>query len=292
MSALRPVLPSRPERLPPPGAWDCHVHLFGPRERHPLAVPRRYTPGLARPEDLRATLDRMGVAHAVIVQASPYGDDHGCLLEGLDAMEGRCAGVASFTAGARPRDGLLGRLDAAGVRGLRVHLLRSDDAEARHALREGAALANGMGWHLELHVGAGQAPLVEAARAFEGAIVLDHMARAAPADVPRLAAIPSVRVKLSGLDRHPDPAGAVPVARALLAAMPGRCLWGSDWPHTPPHPPGAAALEPAPFRAVDAGADLDAILREADAATRRAVLCDTPAALYADAALALRRAAP
>jgi 2-pyrone-4,6-dicarboxylate lactonase len=29
----------------PKGACDCHVHVFGPPDRFPMAADRRYTPG-------------------------------------------------------------------------------------------------------------------------------------------------------------------------------------------------------------------------------------------------------
>lgn len=257
-----------------------------------MAAARRYTPGLATPADLATMLDRMGMDHAVVVQPSPYGSDHSCLIDGLTAMAGRCVGVASFGPGARPDAALLRRLDAAGTRGLRAHLLLLGANEAGQVVREAAALAREMSWHLELQIGAGQLGLVEqAARLHPGAIVLDHMARVGRADIPRLAAIPAAHVKLSGLYRHDDPGEALAVARALIEAIPERCLWGSDWPHTPPHVGGPAARAPAPFRAADAGADLSAVLGAAGAATRRAMLRDTPAALYTGATHRHERAA-
>ena len=281
MTALRALLPRRPATQVPPGAWDCHVHLFGPPHAYPLAAARRYTPGLATPADLSAALDRMGVDHAVLVQASPYGNDHSCLLDGLAATKGSCRGVASFRPGERPDARLLRRLRGAGVRGLRVHLLRSGLDAARHVLRDGAALAGEMGWHVELHATPDQIDLVEQeARRFAGVFVLDHMMYASEPEVPRLAAIPNVRVKIAGLYRQPNPAAAVATARALLALMPRRCLWGSDWPHTPPHPAMGVGSAPLPFRAADAGADFDTLFTEADAAALEAMLCKAPQSLF------------
>jgi predicted TIM-barrel fold metal-dependent hydrolase len=33
-------------------------------------------------------------------------------------------------------------------------------------------------------------------------------------------------------DKGPDHADVAPMARALYAAAPHRCVWGTDWPHT------------------------------------------------------------
>jgi predicted TIM-barrel fold metal-dependent hydrolase len=55
----------------------------------------------------------------------------------------------------------------------------------------------------------------------------------------KLLARPHVWIKLSApyrvsanqLATRPDPAWLA----AILAVAPDRCVWGSDWPHTPPH---------------------------------------------------------
>jgi len=55
----------------------------------------------------------------------------------------------------------------------------------------------------------------------------------------KLLAMPHVWIKLSApyrvsanqLATRPDPAWLA----AILAVAPDRCVWGSDWPHTPPH---------------------------------------------------------
>jgi predicted TIM-barrel fold metal-dependent hydrolase len=55
----------------------------------------------------------------------------------------------------------------------------------------------------------------------------------------KLLALPHVWIKLSApyrvsanqLATRPDPAWLA----AILAVAPDRCVWGSDWPHTPPH---------------------------------------------------------
>ncbi len=74
---------SPPKRAPPPGAWDCHTHVFGPHARFPLAAERSYTPPEAPLEAYLALLDRVGLEHGVPVHASAYGVDHSALLDAL-----------------------------------------------------------------------------------------------------------------------------------------------------------------------------------------------------------------
>lgn len=286
MRLPRPTLSSRPALRPPPGGWDCHVHVFGPRAHYPLALDRRYTPGLATVDDLAAAMERSGLSHAVLVQPSPYGADHACLVDALAATAERCTGVASFAPDAPLNDTALALLDDAGVRGLRVQALRKDDSEALSVARRGADVARDVGWSLEIQIADGRLALAERLAAeVEVTIVLDHLARIRAADIERLLALLSDRdvfVKISALYRQPDRRAAIDAARILLAEAPDRCLWGSDWPHTPPHPadPAAAACI-APFRKIDVAQDFDAVFRGAPERTLRSVLCETPARLYA-----------
>jgi predicted TIM-barrel fold metal-dependent hydrolase len=64
----------------------------------------------------------------------------------------------------------------------------------------------------------------------------------------------------------------VAVGRALYAAAPDRCLFGTDWPHTHSHDEGGGPQE----------SELIALMDRflPDAAARRAVLVDNPARLH------------
>jgi predicted TIM-barrel fold metal-dependent hydrolase len=120
-------------------------------------------------------------------------------------------------------------------------------------------------------------------RRLPGTIVIDHMGRVPFPDGTRHAAFGIVRglidkgstwVKLSGAYQDtkvgpPTYADATALAQAYVAAAPERLLWGSDWPHpTEKQKPDDALL-------------FDLLLDWApDAATRRRILVDNPAALY------------
>jgi predicted TIM-barrel fold metal-dependent hydrolase len=62
------LAPSQPSIVVPQGACDCHVHVSGPFDKHPLAPKRSYTPPPATITDLIARMDAAGVDRAVIVQ--------------------------------------------------------------------------------------------------------------------------------------------------------------------------------------------------------------------------------
>jgi predicted TIM-barrel fold metal-dependent hydrolase len=59
----------------PSKACDCHVHVFGPQVRYPLAGDRAYTPPEASVQELVAFQERLRFERVVIVQPGVYGAD-------------------------------------------------------------------------------------------------------------------------------------------------------------------------------------------------------------------------
>ena len=93
-----------------------------------------------------------------------------------------------------------------------------------------------------------------------------------------------VWVKISGAYRisaDPNDERIDPMARALCAANPERIVWGSDWPHTPPHDLQLPVDQELPFQDVDTQGLLDLLPRwlEDDDLVHR-VLVENPARLY------------
>lgn len=280
---------------PPPGAWDCHIHIFGPADRFPLADSRAYDPGLADVGQAEAMLDRLGVARAVLVQPSVYGVDNGCMLDALDRFDGRARGVAVIDPVATPAS-LLDDFQRRRVRALRLNWVEGDRRLTAPELAERLAallpVAGPRGWHLLIHAPAallaGLGPAIEDAPV---PIVLDHMAgirtsgveAEADADlVLDLFGCANVWVKIAAPYRlAADAAAAARLAgfvRRLAVRGPDRLIWGSDWPHTGPHQPGRRGHG---FRPIDTGgllADLDRVI--GDATLVRRILCRNPLTLY------------
>ncbi|MBM3528590.1 MAG: amidohydrolase [Alphaproteobacteria bacterium] len=265
---------------------DCHVHIVGPAERYPQVAERTYLAGLAPVETLIANGAPHGISRFVIVQPSFYGDDNSCTLDALDALAGRGRGVAVVDPeSVRPES--LADFHRRGVRGLRINLYSpvaspaGDNLDAAFAAT--AAIAQAMNWHVQVIA---PLPLLLAnARLLSDApvsVVIDHYGlyggRRPDSDDGRrllaLVSLPHVWMKLSAPYRHdrgslnvvPDRAWI----EALLGAAPDRCVWGSDWPHPPPHDTHRGPDVETTYRALSYARLVDEFL---------AVL---PAALWAD----------
>lgn len=259
-------------------AWDCHVHVFGDPRRYPLAAERRYTPGEAGLDRLRAHLAAVGATRVVLVQPTVYGDDHRCLLDALDALGEAAVAVAAWSKATPPRHPRL--------RGLRLDLRGRWSGESARALAAAAETAGAYGCHLELQVAPETlAPLATTVETLGTPLVLDHLAGFPAGDevaaLDRLLARPGVFVKLSALERAPGDARSL--ARHLAERAPDRLLWGSDWPHTPLHPAPEARERPLPFRRVDAAAALVSLASVIGRPALAAARTDTPERLYGQA---------
>lgn len=288
---------SRPQRPLPPGACDCHMHVFGTLERYPCAPRRSYTPREARLDQWESMARQIGLERQVLVQASPYGADNSCMLDAMVVAGARCRGVAVINE--QTTDAELQRMNALGVRGVRVNAATfgdTDPAPIKAQLRNTAARVAGYGWHVQVFV---ELPVIEALAGdlaqLPTPIVIDHMglARAElgtsqPGFSTLLRLLDNGRtwVKVSGSYRvshaAPDYADAVPLARALIDANPERMVWGTDWPHTGEH--GGAVHGEAPltdYRPLDAGHLTNLLIESCGSDERlRQVLVDNPTKLY------------
>src|SRR5919199_706932 len=113
--------PRRPRLQAPPGACDCHAHVFGPAARHPYSPKRGYTPPDASFEAYRHMHAVLGIARGVLTQPSVYGTDNRAMLDAVARDPGQLRAVAAVDADVTEDE--LRRLDEAGVRGVRVNLV-------------------------------------------------------------------------------------------------------------------------------------------------------------------------
>lgn len=294
MDPILGVQHTRPDPKPPPGACDCHTHVFGLPERYPYAPARTYTPGPASTEELLALHTALGIERVVIVQPSVYGTDNRCTLDAVRTLGDRARAVA-VVAPDLDRAALRALHDA-GVRGIRLNLETAgqhDPAAAKDAFLRAADLVQPLGWHIQTFTNLRViAALHDTFRAFPVPLVVDHFGGAMAAaglGQPGLDALLDLvqwgraYVKLSAPHRsaaRPDDAG--PIAAALIAANPDRILWGTDWPHPASRPHARHDPEAVePFDPIDDGQALSRVQRWGrNPATIRAILVDNPARLY------------
>jgi 2-pyrone-4,6-dicarboxylate lactonase len=274
--------PARPSFVLPLGACDAHCHVFGPAARFPYAANRRYTPPDAPAEKLAALHRHLGIARAVLVQASAHGSDNSAMLDAISRDPANLRGVAMVDAAVS--DVELEKLHGGGVRAVRFNFVRhlggAPDPATVHRMAQRIAP---LGWHLVLHLDAEDLLEHESfLHALELPFVIDHMGRVAAGE--GLAQPPFKRllgllenglawVKVSGADRVStalgDFADALPFAAALVAAAPDRVLWGTDWPH-----PNVRQMP-------DDGGLVDLIPQFArDEKLRAKLLVDNPSRLY------------
>jgi predicted TIM-barrel fold metal-dependent hydrolase len=278
----------------PSGAVDCHVHIVGPLSRFPQEATRHYTAAEAPLEALRQAADQ--VRRFVVVQPSFYGTDNEATLQACDALNGNSRAVAVVDP-AKVDDAMAGQLKARGVAGLRINLnsrLKGDHRQIQGVLAQHAALAQRMGWHLQLVLPF--TALLGAARMIEPLpvpVVIDHFglplgktADSGEAHALRdIVGMQHVWVKLSapyrlGLGEYNTTTPRDWTA-ALLEAAPDRCLWGSDWPHVPPASQQTGPESTPPNRPLSYAALLeDFILAVGNADLVRRVLVENPQRLY------------
>ena len=275
--------PRPPRFTVPPGACDCHAHILGPLTRYPFVEARAYTPPEALLESYRHMLATLGVTRAVIVQPSVYGTDQRATLAALEAGAGAYRGVAVVQPEVSGRE--LAALHEAGVRGLRICPLYKHAAVLADCPGLAARIAP-LGWHLQIFLNVAQLHAEERdlLAALPVPFVFDHMGYMpveTGLDQPGFQWLlgrlsdGQAWVKLSGayyLSDEPEPpyAKVAALAKALIAANPEHCVWGSNWPH-----PILTKAMP------NDGALLDLLADWApDPALRQAILVDNPAALY------------
>lgn len=273
----------RPARFrPPPGACDCHAHIFGPEATYPFTPHRTYTPPSASLKEYFHMLDTLGLGRGVIVQPSIYGRDNRCTLDAVRQNLDRLRAVVVVDEDITEKE--LERMHEDGARGVRLNLLFRSGIEVSDVRRIAEKIAP-LKWHLQMLIDVTEfADIRETLGSLPVETVFDHMGH-----MPTSAGIshPGFRdmlslvgdgkswVKLSGSYRITGESQTpytdiAPYAREIIRTNPERVLWATDWPH--------------PYINVDMpndGALLDMLDDWApDGATRDRILSENPARLY------------
>jgi D-galactarolactone isomerase len=271
----------------PPGACDCHHHIYDPARFPPSRPSAQQVPN-ARVEDYRLLQKRLGITRDIVVTPAPYPapvSDNQATLDALKQLAPNARGVVIIDPAIT--DAELKAYDAAGVRGIRFSLTSGRPGAASTATPEVietmAKRVDALCWHVQFNTTAEQIVAAEdLLRRLASPIVFDHMGHLGPegTDHPAYKIIRALIdksrtwVKLSvtydsSKDGPPGYADVNRIGQAYVKAAPERLVWGSNWPHpSEPNKPDDAML-------------FDLMAQWApDAAIRNRILVQNPEALY------------
>ena len=233
----------KPALIAPRRACDCHIHIFGPRDRFPLAADLAYTPAAAPVEAYLAVRSRIGIERTVVIQPSAYGTDNRCTLEAISRLSPGARGVAVVPPSISDKE--LEALHEAGIRGLRFSLTVKN-AMRPEFLETVAQKIKPFGWHIQFRSTHRDLPDMEATlERLPVDVCLDHLGSIPPGEpithpawqaIFRLLGKGRCWVKLSApyqLSRMPGPGYADFAAQvsAMVKIAPHRLVWGTNWPH-------------------------------------------------------------
>lgn len=270
-----------PRLKAPPGACDCHMHIFD--SRFPLAENARRQEADATVPEYREVQRRLGLERVVVVQPTAYGRDNRCTLEAVAALGNGARGIAVIDTSVTDIE--LERLTRGGMRGVRFRMLDTPELPWE-MLEDMAARLAGIGWHIQFQMDGRHFEERESLlKRLPGTLVIEHIGKflePVPVDHPgfrsllRLLEKGQCWVKLSGAymtSRSGPPlytdVGAL--AKALVRHAPERLVWASNWPH--PMSRGGALPDDATL--------IDLLLDWApDELVRNRILSANPAELY------------
>ena len=274
---------TKPKQPSPVGTCDTHMHIFEPGYTQLPGTNLPAIPG--NTAEYRKVRARLGITRTVIVQPAAYGNDNSCTLEAMKTLSDdthQTRGVA--TVFPSDSDAEIARLTAAGMRGIRYHLMPYGGV-SWDTLKEMAARVAGHGWHVQLQMnGRELAGREDTLKSLPCDIVIDHIGRFSQ---PIAANDPAWKVMRNLVDSGrcwvklsapyhgsktgaPDYADVTETAKELIRAAPERMLYATNWPHPSlksNHPDDAGLLD---------------LLNEwaGSEAVRQKILVSNPAKLY------------
>ncbi|MFC3292321.1 amidohydrolase family protein [Modicisalibacter luteus] len=277
----RPLDGPAPVLKAPPGATDCHIHIYLPGFEAQPGGPA--IPELATVEDYRQVQRRLSLERVVVTQPNAYQLDNRALLQALDMFGTQTArGIAAVTPDTPQHE--LEDWHARGVRGARIMQLPGGAVKIDRML-DVERVIKPLGWHLMVQFnGRHLDDYVDELRKIEGEYIIDHIGKfmdPVPADDARVDEIlrlldkgnawfkvcAGYEASVTGGPRYED-IGAI--ARRVIAHAPDRILWGSNWPHV-----GVPRSQ-----YPDDAEQLDVLLHWAEPDVQKKILVDNPARLY------------
>lgn len=277
----RPFDGPAPDLKAPPGATDCHIHIYLPGFEAQPGGPA--IPELATVEDYRRVQRRLSLDRVVVTQPNAYQCDNRALLKALDTFgTDNARGIAAVTPETSPSE--LEEWHARGVRGARIMQLPGGAVKIDR-MRDVERLIRPLDWHLMVQFNGRQLDdYVDELRRIEGEYIIDHIGKfmdPVPADDSRVDEILRLLDKgnawfkiCAGYEAsvtggpHYEDIGAI--AKRVIRHAPERILWGSNWPHV-----GVPRSQ-----YPDDAEQLDVLLEWAGADLHRQILVDNPARLY------------
>jgi predicted TIM-barrel fold metal-dependent hydrolase len=241
-----------PAITPPPGACDCHCHVFGAEGVYPTVALDDYAPPVGPLDAYLAMAGDLGFERSVFVQPVTYGSDSSCVLDALREVGSETARGIGGIPDKNVGEATLAEWHRLGLRGLRVNYTPYKPYEAGFAdavlpdVARAAALVHELGWMLDI-----MTPnwltmeLLPHLNRMRVRFTLGHFGKL-PAkngtDHPDFRKLlgylrdgeSGCHVKIAAAYQVSDAPGfgdVAPMARALYEAAPSRVIWGTDWPH-------------------------------------------------------------
>ncbi|MDO6788137.1 amidohydrolase family protein [Cobetia marina] len=277
----RPLSGLPPALKAPPGATDCHIHLYPPGYVAQPGGPS--IPELATVEDYRKLQQWLQLDRVVVTQPNAYQQNNAALLESLGQLGAETARGVAVVTPHTPRSELEG-LHASGVRGARI-MNFPGGAVTSTEMPFIEPLIREMEWHMMVQFNGRQlCEHLEALRGLKVDYIIDHIGKfidPVSADDNRVDEIlrlldrgnawfkicAGYETSLIGGPDYPD-VGAI--ARRVVEHAPDRVIWGSNWPHV------GVPRDQYPNDAEQ----LDVLLEWASPPVQQKILVDNPARLY------------
>jgi len=235
----------KPKRPLPPGAIDCHAHIFDRFDEYPLAGDRKYQPPLCARQAWFALHEALGIARGVQVHGSPYGFDNSITLDFVKQYPQRLRAVAAISPDVSDTE--LKNLNDGGFRAARLMDQFANGATTRDLEAIARKIAP-YDWHIEINIAkcSDWVDLEPRLRQCPVPMVFDHLGRPRGGegiDAPGFKVIRRLLTerddcwtKVSSWYRlsdsgAPDYDDMKPFVQAVLADRPDRCVYGTNWPH-------------------------------------------------------------